>query len=271
MSNNFELATEYIKSKMGGRQPKTAIILGSGLGVLADEIENSVKIPYGEIPNFPESTVSGHAGELIIGTINNVDIIAMNGRVHYYEGRLIQEVIFPIRIFALLGIENLILTNAAGGINTGYVPGSFMVIKDHINFSGVSPLRGKNLDEFGVRFPDMTEVYNRDLMEKLKAAVYNNTQKRYEGVYAYMQGPSYETPAEVKMLRTLGADAVGMSTVPEAIVARHCGINVVGISCITNMAAGISKVALTHEEVKATADKAKEQFKTIIKEFIAMI
>jgi len=271
MSNNFELATEYIKSKMGEKQPKTAIILGSGLGVLADEIENSVRIPYGEIPNFPESTVSGHAGELIIGTINNIDIIAMNGRVHYYEGRLIQEVIFPIRIFALLGIENLILTNAAGGINTGYVPGSFMVIKDHINFSGVSPLRGKNLDEFGVRFPDMTEVYNRDLMEKLKAVVYNNTQKRYEGVYAYMQGPSYETPAEVKMLRTLGADAVGMSTVPEAIVARHCGINVVGISCITNMAAGISKVALSHEEVKETADKAKEKFKIIIKEFIAMI
>jgi purine-nucleoside phosphorylase len=271
MNNNFGPAAQYIKQKIGGKSPKIAIILGSGLGVLAEDIENAVKIPYGEIPGFPVSTVSGHAGELIIGTINNVNIIAMNGRVHYYEGHSIEEVIFPIRIFALLGIKNLILTNAAGGINTGYVPGSFMVIKDHINFSGVSPLRGKNLDEFGVRFPDMSEVYNKELTEKMKAAVYNNTQKRYEGVYAYMQGPSYETPAEIRMLRTLGADAVGMSTVPEAIVARHCGINVVGVSCVTNMAAGISKVALSHEEVKITADKAKEQFKTIIKDFIGMI
>lgn len=271
MNSNFELAVDYIKNKMGLRQPKVAIILGSGLGVLAEEIENSVKIPYSEIPNFPVSTVSGHAGELIIGTINNVDIVAMNGRVHYYEGHSLEEVIFPIRIFALLGIETLILTNAAGGINTGYVPGSFMVIKDHINFAGVSPLRGKNLDEFGVRFPDMTEVYNKELMEKLKDIVYKNTQKRYEGVYAYMQGPHYETPAEVKMLRILGADAVGMSTVPEAIVARHCGIKVVGISCITNMASGISKVTLNHEEVKAVADNAKEVFKVIIKEFISVI
>lgn len=271
MSNNFGLATLYIKSRLAGKNPKVAIILGSGLGVLAEEIENAVKIPYSEIPHFPVSTVSGHAGELIIGTINNVDIIAMNGRVHYYEGHSLEEVIFPIRIFALLGIETLILTNAAGGINTGYIPGSFMVIKDHINFAGVSPLRGKNLDEFGVRFPDMTEVYNKDLTEKMKAAVYNTSQKRYEGVYAYMQGPNYETPAEIRMLRTLGSDAVGMSTVPEAIVARHCGINVVGVSCITNMASGVSKVTLSHEEVKATADKAKEQFKTIIKDFIAMI
>lgn len=271
MNNNFELASQYIKDKIGGVQPKIAIVLGSGLGVLAEEFENAIKIPYSEIPNFPVSTVSGHAGELIIGKINNVDVIAMNGRVHYYEGHLIDKVIFPIRIFALLGIETLILTNSAGGINTGYVPGSFMVIKDHINFSGVSPLRGRNLDEFGVRFPDMTEVYNKDLMEKLKAVVYQVTQKRYEGVYAYMQGPHYETPAEVKMLRTLGADAVGMSTVPEAIVARHCGINVVGISCITNMAAGIARTPLSHEEVKAIADKAKDVFKVIIKEFIAMI
>lgn len=271
MSSNFEAALQYIKSKMDSLQPKIAIILGSGLGVLSDEIENAIRIPYGDIPDFPISTVSGHAGELIIGKINNVDVIAMNGRVHYYEGHSLEEVIFPIRIFSLLGIETLILTNAAGGINTGYVPGSFMVIKDHINFAGVSPLRGKNLDEFGVRFPDMTEVYNKELVEKLKDIVYRNTQKRYEGVYAYMQGPHYETPAEVKMLRILGADAVGMSTVPEAIVARHCGIKVVGISCITNMASGISKVVLSHEEVKAIADKAKDMFKVIIKEFISTI
>ena len=271
MNNSFILAAQYIKSKMGTHQPKLGIILGSGLGVLAEDIKNAVTIPYSEIPNFPVSTVSGHAGELIIGTINNVEIIAMNGRVHYYEGHSIDRVIFPIRIFALLGIKTLVLTNAAGGINTGYVPGSFMVIRDHINFSGVSPLRGRNLDEFGVRFPDMTEVYNKELTEKMKAVVYRVTQKRYEGVYAYMQGPHYETPAEVKMLKILGADAVGMSTVPEAIVARHCGINVVGVSCITNMASGIARNPLSHEEVKVIADNAKNVFKIIIKEFIKEI
>lgn len=271
MNSNFEVAAEYIKGKIGLRQPKLAIILGSGLGVLAEDIDNAIKIPYGEIPNFPISTVSGHAGELIIGTINNVEIIAMNGRLHYYEGHSIEDVVFPIRVFALLGVENLIVTNAAGGINTGYVPGSFMVIKDHINFAGVSPLRGKNLDQFGTRFPDMTEAYNRELTEKLKEIVYKVTQKRYEGVYAYMQGPSFETPAEIKALRILGADAVGMSTVPEVIVANHCGIKVVGISCITNMASGISRMPLTHEEVKVIADKAADVFKNIIKEFISVI
>lgn len=271
MDNKFDLATQYIKSKMGLRQPKVAIILGSGLGVFAEDIDNAVKIPYSAIPNFPISTVSGHTGELIIGSINNIDIIAMNGRVHYYEGHSLYDVTFPIRILALLGIKTLILTNAAGGINTGYVPGSFMVIKDHINFSGVSPLRGENLEEFGTRFPDMTEVYNKELMEKMKAVVYKITQKRYEGVYAYMQGPQYETPAEVRMLKVLGADAVGMSTVPEAIVARHCGIDVVGISCITNMASGISRIPLAHEEVKVIADKAAVVFKNIIKEFIIEI
>lgn len=271
MNSTFEQATQYIRSKMGTRNPKVAIILGSVLGGLDDEISNSVKIPYREIPDFPISTVAPNAGELIIGTLNNVDIIVMNGRPHYYEGHTIGNVTFPIRVLKLLGIETLILTNVAGGVNTGYVPGSFMVIKDHINFAGVSPLRGKNLNEFGARFPDMTEVYNKDLMEKMKMVVYSNTQKRYEGVYAYVQGPNYETPAEVKMLRTLGADAVGMSTVPEAIVAKHCGINVVGISCITNMAAGISKADLSYEEIKATADKAKEQFKKIIKDFVSMI
>ncbi len=271
MSNVFETAAEYIKSKIGLRKPKLGIILGSGLGILAEDISDAVKIPYKEIPNFPVSTVSGHAGELIIGTINNIDIVAMNGRVHYYEGHSIANVGFPIRIFALLGVETLILTNAAGGINTGYVPGSFMVIKDHINFAGISPLRGPNLESFGTRFPDMTEVYDKELTDKMKAVVYNVTQKRYEGVYAYMQGPQYETPAEIKMLRILGADAVGMSTVPEAIVARHCGIKVVGVSCITNMAAGITKTPLSHEEVKEIADKVKDTFKTIVKEFIKEI
>lgn len=271
MESKFELAANYVKEKIIGRNPKVAIILGSGLGVLADEIEDSIRIPYREIPNFPVSTVSGHAGELIIGKINGVEILAMNGRVHFYEGYSMEQVTFPIRVFSLLGIEKLVLTNAAGGINTGYVPGSFMVIKDHINFSGVSPLRGKNLDEFGTRFPDMTEVYDRELTEKLREVIYKNTQKRYEGVYAFLQGPSYETPAEIKALRVMGADAVGMSTVPEAVVARHCGIRVVGVSCITNMAAGIIKVTLSHNDVKEIVEKVKGTFKEIVKDFISVI
>ena len=269
--SNFSQAAEYIKSKIESRAPETAIILGSGLGVLAEDIEDAVRIPYSEIPNFPVSTVSGHAGELIIGKVNNIEIIAMNGRIHYYEGYSIEEVVFPVRVFALLGIKNLILTNAAGGINTGYIPGSFMVIKDHINFSGISALRGKNLDEFGTRFPDMTEVYNRELTDKLKDVVYRITQKRYEGVYAYMPGPSFETPAEIKALRMMGADVVGMSTVPEAIVATHCGIKVAGVSCVTNMAAGITKNPLSHDEVKEIADTVKDIFKEIVKEFIKII
>lgn len=271
MDSKFELAAKYIKERMNGKVPKIAIILGSGLGVLADEIENSVRIPYSEIPDFPSSTVSGHAGELIIGEVSGVEILAMNGRVHYYEGYSMEQVTFPIRLFALLGIEKLILTNAAGGINTDYNPGAFMVISDHINFSGVSPLRGKNLDEFGTRFPDMTEVYDKELRCKLIDVIYKYTQNKFEGVYAYLQGPSYETPAEIKALRVMGADAAGMSTVPEAVVARHSGIKVVGVSCITNMAAGIEKIPLSHEDVKIIAEKVKDVFKNIIKEYISII
>lgn len=268
---NYQNAADYIKSKIQGQIPKIAIVLGSGLGGLKEEIENKVVIPYSDIPDFPVSTVEGHAGELIIGEINKVPVIAMNGRFHYYEGYDLKQTVFPIRVFSLLGIKTIILTNAAGGINTEIKEGSFMVINDHLSFFAESVLRGKNEDEFGVRFPDMSQIYSKELIAKLKQIILNKTGRYYEGVYAYMKGPCYETPAEIRALRMLGADSVGMSTVPEAIVACHSGIKVAAISCITNMAAGVTNKKLSHEEVKQTADRVKDEFKEIIKEFIKEI
>ena len=265
---NYNNAVQFIKQKIGDKKPDTAIILGSGLGVLKDDIENKVVIEYKDIPDFPVSTVEGHAGELIIGELSGRTVIAMNGRFHYYEGYDIKQTVFPIRVFALLGIEKVILTNAAGGINTDIKEGSFMVINDHLSFFAESVLRGKNEDEFGVRFPDMSEVYDKQEREKMKVIIEKYTGNSLEGVYAYMKGPAYETPAEIRALRVLGADAVGMSTVPEAVVARHSGMKVVAVSCITNMAAGVTNKKLSHEEVKETADRVKGQFKEIIKEYL---
>lgn len=215
-------SANYIKEKMGNKSPKIAIILGSGLGILSEEIEEKVTISYNEIPNFPVSTVSGHAGELIIGKLNGVEIIAMNGRFHYYEGYDLKETTFPIRVFKLLNIENLILTNAAGGVNTSFVAGDFMVITDYLSFFAESVLRGKNLEEFGERFTDMSETFNKELSNKLIEVIDKYTKRAQKGVYAYMKGPTFESPAEIRALRTLGTDAVGMSTVPEAIIAHHC-------------------------------------------------
>lgn len=265
---NYKEAVEFIKQKIGDRKPETAIVLGSGLGVLKEDIEDEVVIKYKDIPGFPISTVEGHAGELIIGNLSGKTIIAMNGRFHYYEGYDIKQTVFPIRVFALLGVKNIILTNAAGGINTDIKEGSFMVINDHLSFFAESVLRGKNEDEFGVRFPDMSEVYDKEEVKKMKEIIKRYTENALEGVYAYMKGPCYETPAEIRALRVLGADAVGMSTVPEAIVARHSGMKVVAVSCITNMAAGVTDKKLSHEEVKATADRVKGEFKEIIKEYL---
>lgn len=265
---NYKQAVEYIKQKIGDKKPEIAIVLGSGLGVLKDDIENKVIIKYEDIPEFPISTVEGHAGELIIGELSGKTIIAMNGRFHYYEGYDIKQTVFPIRVFALLGVKNIILTNAAGGINTDIKEGSFMVINDHLSFFAESVLRGKNEDEFGVRFPDMSEVYDKQEVKKMKDIIQKYTGNVLEGVYAYMKGPCYETPAEIRALRTLGADAVGMSTVPEAIVAVHSGMKVVAVSCITNMAAGVTNKKLSHEEVKETADRVKNEFKEIIKEYL---
>ncbi len=273
---NYQRATNYIKSKIGNICPKLAIVLGSGLGVLADEFEDLITIKYKDIPDFPVSTVSGHAGELLIGNISGVPVIAMNGRFHYYEGYDLEEVTFPIRVFHLLGINDLLLTNASGGINLDFQTGDFMVINDQLSFFAESALRGKNLEEFGTRFPSMSQIYDMDFSRKLFDIINKYTNRAQTGVYAYMKGPSFETPSEIKALRVLGADSVGMSTVPEAIIAKHCGIRVVGVSCITNMAAGISSSLsietneLSHEDVKETADKVKYVFKNIVKEYIQL-
>ena len=260
----------YIKERITSI-PKIAIILGSGLGSLADDIEDMAAIAYKDIPNFPISTVPGHKGELIFGKLNNVPIIAMNGRFHYYEGYSLLETTYPIRIFSLLGVETLILTNAAGGINETFKKGDLMIINDQLSFFAESVLRGPNMDEFGERFIDMSTRYDKEYIQILKDVMLEITGDYKEGVYAYMKGPTYETPAEIRALRVLGADAVGMSTVPEAVVAHHCGIKCVGITCITNMAAGVTNEVLTHEDVKETALKAEENFKKVVKNFITKI
>lgn len=267
----YNESAKYIKNKIGTLNPKIAIILGSGLGVLSEEFEQKTVIKYSEIPNFPISTVEGHAGELIIGKLNGIEVIAMNGRFHYYEGYDLKETTFPIRVFKLLGIEKLILTNASGGINTSYEAGDFMVINDYLSFFADSVLRGKNLNEFGERFTDMSETFDKTLSTELKDIIKKHTGRVKEGVYAYMKGPTFETPAEIRALRILGADAVGLSTVPEAIVAHHCNIKTVAVSCITNMAAGVLDEVLSYDDVKQTAEKVKIKFKEIIKEYVKVI
>lgn len=266
--SNYQEAVNYIRNQMGDIKPKVAIVLGSGLGVLSEEIKNKRVIKYENIPHFPVSTVTGHAGELIIGELENIPVLAMNGRFHYYEGYDLKDVTFPIRVFKLLGIDELVLTNAAGGINTSYKPGDFMIIQDQLSFFAESVLRGKNDDDFGPRFPDSSEVYNKERVKRLMEIVNKHTGRPNVGVYAYMKGPTYESPAEIRALRTMGADAVGMSTVPEAVIANHCGMKTAAISCITNMAAGILDRKLSHEEVKETADKVKMTFKEIIKDYV---
>lgn len=251
--------------------PEMGLILGSGLGAIADEIEDAEYYPYNEIPYFPISTVEGHAGRLVIGTLEGKKVIAMQGRFHYYEGYKMEEVTFPVRVMKFLGISKLIVTNAAGAVNTEYNPGDLMLIKDHLNLSGDNPLMGRNLDKFGTRFPDMSNAYDKDLREKVKSIAKNINISLREGVYACMSGPTYETPSEVKMVRVLGGDAVGMSTVPEVIVAVHSGIKVLGISCMTNMAAGILEQPLNHEEVVETSAKVREKFINLMKNVIKQI
>lgn len=253
-------AAAYIKEKLGGRAPEIAITLGSGLGDLADHLVDAVQIPYGEIPHFPVSTVAGHKGQFVVGKLEGREVLCMQGRFHYYEGYDLKQVTLPVRVMKLLGISTLIVTNAAGGINTGFRPGNLMLIEDHLNLTGENPLIGENLEVFGDRFFDMTVAYDaeyRALAERLAAELNIPLQK---GVYAWLTGPNYETPAEIRYLRAIGADAVGMSTVPEVLVARHSGLRVCGISCITNLAAGMGDGLLSHEEVKETADRVKVDF-----------
>lgn len=266
---NIQRASDYIL-KRSKYKPEIGLILGSGLGALANLIENPEYYTYDKLPNFPISTVEGHEGRLVIGTLQGKTVVAMQGRFHYYEGYKMEEVTFPIRVMKLLGVKTLIVTNAAGAVNTSFKPGDLMIITDHINLSGNNPLIGENLDLFGPRFPDMSNAYNKELRKIAKNVANSINIDIKEGVYAMMSGPTYETPAEINMIRTLGGDAVGMSTVPEVIVANHCGIKVIGISCMTNMAAGILEQPLNHEEVIETSNKVKNNFiklmETLIKE-----
>ena len=270
IQDKLKNTVDYINSKINIK-PTIGLILGSGLGNLAETIENPKFIPYEEIPNFPTSTVSGHKGRLVVGTLHNKPIIAMQGRFHYYEGYSMNEVTFPIRVMKLLGIETLIVTNAAGAVNTSFNPGDLMLITDHINLCGNNPLIGKNLDDFGPRFPDMSEAYNRNLINIAKKVASNLNIDIKEGIYAMMTGPSYETPAEIRMIRTIGGDAIGMSTVPEVIIANHSKIKVIGISCLTNMAAGILNQPLSHLEVIETSKKVNTNFINLMKNLIKEI
>ncbi|MBN2260879.1 MAG: purine-nucleoside phosphorylase [Clostridiales bacterium] len=264
-----ELSTEYILEKIKDFQKvEVGLILGSGLGVLADEIENPVIIPYENIPNFPVSTVEGHKGQFVIGTLSDKIVMAMQGRFHFYEGYSMKEVTFPIRVFQALGIKKVILTNAAGGVNLEFKSGDLMIIEDHINFSFDNPLIGKNFSSMGPRFPDTSTVYKNYLIKIAEKSAKELNLDIKKGVYLFNTGPTYETPAEIKMARTLGADAVGMSTVPESIAAAHGGIDVLGISLITNMAAGILNQPLSHEEVVETANRVKLNFIKLVKKIL---
>jgi purine-nucleoside phosphorylase len=256
-------------------RPRVGIVLGSGLGGFADELSGGTRIPYSRIPKFPRSTAVGHAGQLVIGKLSgkggDIPVAAMQGRVHFYEGYPLSEVIFPMRVFARMGIRAVILTNAAGGINRNYGQDALVVLSDHINLQGSNPLIGANDERFGPRFPDMTHAYNRNFR---KAALDEGGKLGmviHEGVYAALTGPSYETPAEIRYLATIGADLVGMSTVPEVIAARHMRMEVLGISCVTNMAAGILDQPLNHEEVLATGARVKDQFIALLRAVIPHI
>lgn len=260
-------AADFIRSKTS-HQPRIALVLGSGLGAFADDLDERVTLPYSTIPHFPVSSAVGHAGNLVIGKIANVPVAAMQGRVHYYEGHSMLHVTFPMRVFCRLGIKGVLLTNAAGGIGPELKPGCLVVLKDHINLQGTNALIGANEERFGPRFPDMTEAYAKDW----RALVLDQGKRQgidiHEGVYAAVPGPSYETPAEIRFLRIIGADVVGMSTVAEVVVARHCGMKVLAISVVTNMAAGILDQPINHAEVLEIGQKIKGQFSELLRNLI---
>jgi len=264
MIESINKAVEFIEAKMEFK-PDIALILGSGLGVLAEEISDKKILKYEDIPNFPVSTVEGHAGQFVFGNLEGKKVVAMQGRFHFYEGYSMQEIALPIRVMYKMGARKLIVTNAAGGINRNFKPGNFMIIQDHINLMGDNPLKGENIKEFGPRFPDMSEVYNKSLRELAENIALENKINTVKGVYCGLSGPSYETPAEIRYLRNSGGDAVGMSTVPETITANHMGMDILGISCITNMAAGVLPKPLDHKEVMEIAEKVKPKFSKLIR------
>ncbi|XJS11575.1 purine-nucleoside phosphorylase [Aerococcaceae bacterium WGS1372] len=262
----YTATTEYIKQQ-GITEPTIGLILGSGLGDLANEIQNAIEIDYQDIPDFPVSTVEGHDGKLVYGDLASKKVIALKGRFHYYEGYDLNKITFPVRIFKDLGVKTVIITNAAGGVNETFSPGDLMIITDHINLTGENPLIGPNYEAHGPRFVDMTETYSRRGQELLKQIAADNDIEIKEGVYTWFTGPTYETPAEIKAVRVMGGDAVGMSTVPEAVVAKHAGLEVVGISCITNLAAGM-QTSLNHEEVVEVSTLVKPRFKLLLTELM---
>lgn len=270
MNNEYEKITDCVASirKITDFTPKVALVLGSGLGEFAETIQVEKEIPYTEIPGFPVSTVPGHDGKFIFGYLGKIPIVCMKGRVHYYEGYSIFDVVLPIRVMKLLGAEILFLTNASGGVNASYQAGDFMLITDHISLFAPNPLIGPNMEELGTRFPDMSEVYSLELQKKIRRCAIENGIVLREGVYAQVTGPSFESPAEVRMLQKLGCDAVGMSTVVEAIAARHAGMKVCGISCVCNPGAGLSPNPLSHKEVQEAADKAAPLFKKLVQDSI---
>lgn len=264
----LQQACSFVKKQIGD-VPDIALVLGSGLGHLADALDKPVTIPYKDIPGFPVSTAPGHASKLVIGTLAGINVLTFKGRFHHYEGYTMEQVSFPIRFLKLLGCKTLILTNAAGGINRSFNPGDLMLISDHINLAGKNPLTGPNDNTFGPRFPDLSNAYNSDLRTLVKEAASDLGLALREGVYAWMTGPSFETPAEIRMLGAIGADAIGMSTVPEVITAVHSGIDVVAISCISNMAAGILDQPITEEEVMDIGKQVSKDFASLICRFLS--
>ena len=263
LTTRIDNAVSYIRSRTDA-EPEFGMILGSGLGDFADTLENRLVIPFSEIPDFPAATVPGHVGAFVFGTKHGKSIVCLQGRIHYYEGHPMSLLSMPVRMMAKLGVKLLVLTNAAGGVNKDYRPGDLMLITDHINFSGGNPLIGPHEPEFGPRFPDVSDLYSSALRLKVKLAAVEAGIGLRQGVYMMFSGPNYETPAEIRMYRALGADVAGMSTVPEALVAAQCGIKVLGISCITNLAAGVSPNKLSHEEVMETSAMAHDKFQNLL-------
>jgi purine-nucleoside phosphorylase len=271
MMANVRETKEFLESKLKGFKPEVAVIVGSGLGGIIEPVSNRLVIPYVEIPHYPRPTVSGHAGEMIFGELAGKKVMVLSGRLHYYEGRTLAEITYPVHVVDAMGVKILVITNAAGGINPQFKPGDLMIIEDHINFMGVNPLLGGGLDNGGVKFIDMTQAYTPRLREKLDAAAEKLQIPIWRGVYLATTGPSYETPAEIKAFAWLGADAVGMSTVPEVIIARYHNLEVAGISCITNLAAGITNKKLSHEEVLEVSRAAQGKLARLLTEFVGML